>query len=408
MSEIRVAIVGVGNCASSLVQGIHYYAHSFATGDNPDCDAVGLMHPVLGGYAPGDVRIVAAIDVDKRKVGRPLHEAIFAPPNNTKAFFTEFAYDDVSVTMGDILDGVSEHMLDYPEHRRFVVADRPSASREDIEKLLRETGAEILMNYLPVGSQEATEFYTNCCLATGVSLINCIPVFIVSDPSWARRFRTAGIPCIGDDVKAQVGATIVHRVLARLMHERGAKIDATYQLNTGGNTDFLNMLNQVRLGSKRISKTEAVQSQLDVPLPAEQVHIGPSDYVPWQKDNKICFLRIEGRGFGGVPLNMELRLSVEDSPNSAGETIDAIRCCKLARDCGLAGPLEAISAYTMKHPPVQYTDYAARQMLEEFIAEMSIPPAPAGRTEPVRGTYAPAAPPAEPHPARTPSRYVGK
>ncbi|GAG47699.1 unnamed protein product, partial [marine sediment metagenome] len=234
--------------------------------------------------------------------------------------FTDFTYDSLSVHMGNVLDGVSEQMMQHPEHRRFVVADNPSASQGQIEGLLRDSGAEILMNYLPVGSQKATEFYAECCLNTGVSLINCIPVFIVSDRIWADRFRKAGIPCVGDDVKAQIGATIVHRVLTRLMHERGASIDATYQLNTGGNTDFLNMLNQARLVSKRISKTEAVQSQLDVPLPAEQVHIGPSDYIPWQKDNKVCFLRIEARGFGGVPLNLELRLSVEDSPNSAGET----------------------------------------------------------------------------------------
>jgi myo-inositol-1-phosphate synthase len=227
------------------------------------------------------------------------------------------------------------------------------------------------MNYLPVGSQKATEFYAQCCLNTGVSLINCIPVFIVSNPTWGARFRQAGIPCVGDDVKAQVGATIVHRVLTRLMQDRGARIDATYQLNTGGNTDFLNMLNHARLTSKRISKTEAVQSQLDVPLPPDQVHIGPSDYVAWQKDNKVCFLRIEARGFGGVPLNLELRLSVEDSPNSAGETIDAIRCVKIARARKIGGPLEAVSAFTMKHPPVQFTDSHARELLEEFIAKYS-------------------------------------
>jgi len=371
MSEIRVAIVGVGNCASALIQGIHYYARSMAGGGKDG--TVGLMHPVLGGYRPGDVKIVAAIDIDKRKVGRPLHEAMFAPPNNTKAFFKDFTYSDVQVVMGNVLDGVSEHMAAYPDHQRFIVSDAPQATAAEVESLLRRTGAEIVMSYLPVGSQKASEFYAECCLATGVSLINCIPVFMVSNPAWARRFRQAGIPCIGDDVKAQVGATIVHRVLTRLMQERGATIDATYQLNTGGNTDFLNMLNAARLTSKRISKTEAVQSQLDVPLPDDQVHIGPSDYVPWQKDNKICFLRIEARGFGGVPLNLELRLSVEDSPNSAGETIDAIRCCKLARSRGLAGPLNAVCAYTMKHPPAQYTDHQAREMLEDFIAQMSEP-----------------------------------
>ena len=314
MSEIRVAIVGIGNCASSLVQGIHYYARSMA--DGGENGTVGLLHPILGGYKPSDIKVVTAIDIDKRKVGLPLHQAIFTPPNNTKIFFDEFT-SDVKVSMGNVLDGVAEHMAEFPESQRFVAADRPSIGQKDIEKLLRDNGAEILLNYLPVGSQEATEFYVECCLNTKVSLINCIPVFIVSNPAWARRFTQAGIPCIGDDVKAQLGATIVHRVLTRLMQDRGVKIDATYQLNTGGNTDFLNMLNYKRLQSKRISKTQAVQSQLDVPLPDEQVHIGPSDYVPWQKDNKICFLRIEGRGFGGVPLNLELRLSVEDSPNSA-------------------------------------------------------------------------------------------
>ncbi|HUT02122.1 MAG TPA: inositol-3-phosphate synthase [Phycisphaerae bacterium] len=400
MDEIRVAVVGVGNCTSSLVQGIYYYADALA-GEKGD-GAVGLLHPQLGGYEPKDVRIVAAMDIDSRKVGRPLHEAIFAPPNNTKTFYKDFTCGDVQVAMGRVLDGVAEHMASYPDARRFIVADHAQASAADVERLLRESGAEILMNYLPVGSQKATEFYAECCLNVGVSLINCIPVFIVSDPAWAGRFRKAGIPCIGDDVKAQLGATIVHRVLARLMHERGVKIDATYQLNTGGNTDFLNMLNQRRLDSKRVSKTEAVQSQLDVPLPPEQVHIGPSDYVPWQKDNKVCFLRLEGRGFGAVPMNLELRLSVEDSPNSAGETIDAIRCCKLARDRGLAGPLEAISAYTMKHPPVQHTDFQAYEMLEEFIARMSAPPSKSGAQE--QGTYQ-----AEhPAPVEKPSESVAK
>jgi len=364
MEKIRVAIVGVGNCASSLIQGIHFYG-------DPTIEAavqgVGLLHPEINGYRPQDIEIVAAIDIDARKVGKPLHEAIFAPPNNTKIFYDKFRYDHVKVAMGNVLDGVSEHMMAYPEHQRFVVADKPNATLSDIVKLLRDSGAEILMNYVPVGSQKAAEFYAECCLEAGVSLINCMPVFIVSDPQWGKRFTEAGIPCVGDDVKAQVGATIVHRVLTRLMHDRGATIDATYQLNTGGNTDFLNMLDRSRLGSKRISKTDAVQSQLDVPLPPEKVHIGPSDYVPWQKDNKICFCRIEARGFGAIPLNIELRLSVEDSPNSAGETIDAIRCCKIARERGLAGPLIEVSAYTMKHPPKQFTDAEAYQMLEDFI-----------------------------------------
>ncbi|HOF19131.1 MAG TPA: inositol-3-phosphate synthase, partial [Phycisphaerae bacterium] len=265
MSEIRVAVAGIGNCASSLIQGIHYYRDVSARSAQP----VGLAHPVLGGLRAGDIRIVAAIDVDKRKVGRPLHEAVFAKPNCTKVFFDKFRYDDVTVRMGNVLDGVAAHMKEFSDDRRFIVADEPSAGRKDIEKLLTDSGAEILMNYLPVGSQKAVEFYAEACLATGVSLINCMPVFIVSNPKWGKRFADAGIPCVGDDIKAQVGATITHRVLARMMHDRGATIDATYQLNTAGNTDFLNMLDRSRLGSKKISKTEAVQSQLDVPLPAD-------------------------------------------------------------------------------------------------------------------------------------------
>jgi len=370
MKRIRVAIAGVGNCASSLVQGIHFYRDA-ATKEAQA--GIGLLHQDLGGYGAGDIEVVAAIDIDARKVGRPLHEALFALPNNTKVFYDRFRCDGVTVAMGNVLDGVADHMSDYPERQRFVTADAPSATAGQIVELLQRSDSEVLMNYVPVGSQKATEFYAECCLSAGVSLINCIPVFIVSDPGWALRFTDAGIPCIGDDVKAQVGATIVHRVLARLFRDRGAKIDATYQLNTGGNTDFLNMLNRRRLRSKRISKTDAVQSQLDVPLPPDQVHIGPSDYVPWQKDNKVCFCRIEGRGFGAVPLNVELRLSVEDSPNSAGETIDAIRCCKLARNRRLAGPLKEVSAFTMKHPPVQMGDVEALQRMNEFIAATSAP-----------------------------------
>jgi myo-inositol-1-phosphate synthase len=382
MKEIRLAIAGIGNCASSLVQGIHYYARQFAQGDT---SGLGLANPVLGGYAPGDIRVVAAFDVDARKVGKPLHEALFAPPNCTKVFFKDFRYDDLTVQMGNALDGVADHMADYDDARAFRLADADNATAEQVQKTLTESGAEILVNFLPVGSQKAAEFYAECCLATGVSLVNCIPVFLVSDPTWAGRFTKAGIPCVGDDIKAQVGATITHRVLARTMYERGAQIDATYQLNTGGNTDFLNMKEHKRLGSKKISKTDAVQSQLDVPLPDDQVHIGPADYVPWQNDNKVCFLRIEARGFGGVPLNLELRLSVEDSPNSAGESIDAIRACKLGRDRGLAGPLKAISAYTMKHPPEQYTDAIALEKLKAFIA---------GRDEPASGRYESQTPPA--------------
>lgn len=358
MEKIKIAIVGVGNCASSLIQGIEYYRQHEGT------EKLGLMHYDLGGYQPGDIEVVAAFDVDKRKVGKPLSEAIFALPNCTKVFCPQISNSHTIVQMGHVLDGVSAHMLEYPEEQTFVLADEEPC---DVEKVLRESGAEILLNYLPVGSEEATRFYATCCLNTGVSLINCMPVFIASDPEWGRRFAERQIPIVGDDVKAQLGATILHRALTQLFIDRGVKIDRTYQLNTGGNTDFLNMLNLNRLHSKKISKTEAVQSLFEVPLSPRDIHIGPSDYVPWQKDNKVCFLRIEGRGFGGVPLNLELRLSVEDSPNSAGVTIDAIRCCKLARQRKVGGPLTAVSAYAMKHPPVQIPDSVGRQMLEEFI-----------------------------------------
>jgi myo-inositol-1-phosphate synthase len=256
-------------------------------------------------------------------------------------------------------------MKDYPEERTFLLArERPC----DVERVLQDSGAEILVNYLPVGSDQATRFYAEACLNTGVGLINCMPSFIVSDPQWATKFARKGIPAVGDDIKSQLGATIVHRTLAKLFEDRGIRLDRTYQLNTGGNTDFLNMLNRSRLRSKRISKTEAVQSQLDVPLEPENIHIGPSDYVPWQNDNKVCFIRMEGRGFGEIPLNLELRLSVEDSPNSGGMVIDAIRCCQVARQRGIGGPLLSISAYAMKHPPSQYPDHVARSMVEEFIA----------------------------------------
>ena len=359
MDKIRIAIAGVGNCASSLVQGIEYYRHY--EGEIPE----GLMHWEMGGYRPGDIEVVAAFDIDKRKVGRPLHEAIFAPPNCTKVFFPDVPPSEVIVQMAPVLDGFSEHMRDYPEERTFVVADEEPC---DVVKVLKDSRAEILLNYVPVGSEKAARFYAECCLEAGVSLINCMPVFIASDPEWARRFEERGIPIIGDDVKSQLGATVLHRTLARLFVDRGVELDRTYQLNFGGNTDFLNMLNRSRLTSKKISKTEAVQSQLDVPLPAENIHIGPSDYVPWQNDNKICYIRMEGRGFGGVPLHLEVRLSVEDSPNSGGVTIDAIRYCKIARERGERGILIPISAYTMKHPPVQLDEKEARRMIEEYLA----------------------------------------
>jgi myo-inositol-1-phosphate synthase len=361
-SKIRLAIAGVGNCASSLIQGIEYYKkHAFSENNKH----IGLMHYDLGGYKPQDIEVVAAFDIDQRKVGKPLNEAIFAEPNCTKTIFRPVeSYSDVIVQMGKVLDGVSPHMRDYPTNRTFIVAKDKAC---DVEKVLRESGAEILINYMPVGSKEATEFYASCCLEEGISFINCMPVFIASNDKWAERFQRKGIPIVGDDIKSQVGATIVHRTLSRLMIDRGTAVDRTYQLNVGGNTDFLNMLNRTRLTQKKISKTEAVQSNLDIPLSDENIHIGPSDYVPWQLDNKLCFLRIEGRGFAGVPFNLELRLSVEDSPNSAGVAIDAIRCCKLGRERGISGPLTSISAYTMKHPPIQIPDDQGKIMVEEFI-----------------------------------------
>jgi myo-inositol-1-phosphate synthase len=357
---INVAIVGVGNCASSLVQGIEHYR-----GAN---DQTGLMHYDLGGYLPSDLRVVAAWDIDSRKVGRDVAEAIFARPNCTAVFCEAVPLTGTVVRMGCVLDGVAEHMADFSEDRTFVVADEPQASQEDIIAELRATGAEVLMNYLPVGSQIATEFYAECALKAGVAFVNNIPVFIASNPDWARRFTAAGVPLIGDDIKAQLGATIVHRVLTDLFGKRGVRLDRTYQLNTGGNTDFLNMLERKRLASKKESKTEAVQSVAAERLQDDNIHIGPSDYVPWQNDNKVCYLRMEGRMFGSVPLNLELRLSVEDSPNSAGVAIDLIRCAKVARERGLAGPVLPVAAYFCKHPPVQMTDDEAYAALEAFIA----------------------------------------
>jgi myo-inositol-1-phosphate synthase len=360
---IRVAIAGVGNCASSLLQGVAYYRRRLET--DGVRETVGLMHYDLGGYLPGDLRCVCAFDIDKRKVGRPLEEAIFAPPNCTKTILADLEPSGVTVQMGPVLDGYSDHMAEFPENQRFEPAGKKPVN---VAKTLKAAGAEILLNYLPVGSQKAVEHYAEACLETGVSLVNCIPAFIASDGAWEGRFRKAGLAVVGDDVKAQVGATIVHRVLTRLFRDRGVALDATYQLNTGGNTDFLNMLKRDRLTSKKTSKTEAVQSQLETPLPDDQIHIGPADYVPWQKDNKVCFLRMEGRGFAGVPLNLELRLSVEDSPNSAGVAVDAVRCCRLARDRGIGGALTSASAYLMKHPPEQLSDTEARVRVEEFIA----------------------------------------
>ncbi len=357
MKKIRIAIAGVGNCASSLIQGIEYYKDKK--------EVIGLMHPEINGYKSSDIEVVAAFDIDQRKVGQDLSKAIFAKPNNTAVFYPNVPHYGVTVKMGNVLDGLAEHMKEYSEEEAFRVAEDDPC---EVVEELRKSDAEILVNYLPVGSEEGTRFYAQAALDAGVAFVNCIPVFIASDKKWAKKFEERHLPIVGDDVKAQLGATIVHRTLTKLFVDRGVKLDRTYQLNTGGNTDFLNMLSRERLSSKKISKTEAVQSQLDEPLSPQNIHIGPSDYVPWQKDNKICFIRMEGREFGDIPLNLELRLSVEDSPNSAGSAIDAIRCCKIALDRGIGGALTSISAYTMKHPPIQYSDTEAKKMVEDFIS----------------------------------------
>ncbi len=361
MSGINLAIVGVGNCASSLVQGLAHYANGGAN------EQIGLMHWDLGGYRPRDIRVVAAWDVDRRKVGMDVAGAIFAKPNCTAVFCDHVPDAGCTVRMGRVLDGVAEHMAEYSDERTFLVADADEPDQAEVVAHLRETKADVLVNYLPVGSQAATEFYAECALEAGVAFVNNIPVFIASDERWAKRFADAGVPIIGDDIKAQLGATIVHRVLTDLFAKRGVKLDRTYQLNTGGNTDFANMANRSRLKSKKISKTEAVQSVAGHRLDPDDIHIGPSDYVAWQNDNKVCFLRMEGQMFGGVPLNLELRLSVEDSPNSAGVAIDMIRCAKVARDRGLGGVIHSASAYFCKHPPEQMTDDAAHDALEAWI-----------------------------------------
>jgi myo-inositol-1-phosphate synthase len=361
---INVAIAGIGNCASSLVQGLSHYR----AGAN---ETIGLMHHELDGYQPSDIRVVAAWDVDQRKIGRDVAEAIFAPPNCTVRFCETVEETGAVVRMGKVLDGVAEHMADYPEERTFLLSGDAEPDRDEVVQVLRDTKTDVLLNYLPVGSQKATEFYAECALEAGVAFVNNIPVFIASNPEWAARFEAAGVPIIGDDIKAQLGATIVHRVLTDLFSKRGVKLDRTYQLNTGGNTDFLNMLNRSRLASKKESKTEAVQSVAQTRLADDNIHVGPSDYVAWQNDNKVCFLRMEGRMFGGVPMNLELRLSVEDSPNSAGVAIDMIRCAKIARDRGMAGPVLPAAAWFCKHPPVQMPDDEAHAALEAFIDRTS-------------------------------------
>jgi len=348
-----VAIIGVGNCASSLIQGVYYYKKAKETSFVP-----GLMHVNLGGYHISDINFVAAFDIDKNKVGKDLAEAIFTPPNNTFKF-TEVPSTGVKVQRGMTHDGLGKYLSQ--------VIEKAPGPTVDIVKILKETQTNVVLNYLPVGSEGATKWYIEQVLAAGCGFVNCIPVFIAREKYWQKRFEEMGLPVIGDDVKSQVGATIVHRVLTRLFRDRGVKLERTYQLNFGGNTDFLNMLERERLESKKISKTTAVTSQLDYKLDPDDIHVGPSDYVPWLKDRKFCHIRMEGRTFGDVPLNLELKLEVWDSPNSAGVVIDAIRCCKLALDRGLKGALIAPSAYFMKSPPVQYTDDEARRMVEEFI-----------------------------------------
>ncbi len=353
-NPVRVAIIGVGNCASSFIQGVEFYKNAKKTDFVP-----GLMHPVLGGYHISDIEFVAAIDIDKRKVGLDLSDAIFKAPNNTVKF-CDVPKKGVQVVRGMTHDGLGKYLSE--------VIEKAPGSTADIAGILKETQTDVVVNYLPVGSEQATKWYAEQILAAGCAMVNCVPVFIAREPYWQRRFVEAGVPIVGDDIKSQVGATIVHRVLTRLMRERGVKLERTSQLNVGGNTDFLNMLERERLESKKISKTNAVTSQLDYDMGAKNVHIGPSDYVEWLDDRKWAYVRMEGRTFGDVPLNIELKLEVVDSPNSAGIVIDAVRCAKIGLDRGLAGSLEGPSSYFMKSPPVQHPDDVCRRMTEEFIA----------------------------------------
>ncbi|MBU0957303.1 MAG: inositol-3-phosphate synthase [Nanoarchaeota archaeon] len=368
--RVKIAIAGVGNCASSLIQGIHMAR-------DPDCQEearIGIAHPVIGGFGVEDIDVVAGFDIDLRKVGKDVGDAIHAKPNNTKVFYEGVPHLGVEVLRGPTLDGFArEAMQSVSEDRRFVESDIPEKDFSEVVGLLRESGADMLINYLPVGSEKATEFYADACLHAGIGYVGAIPVFIASDPKWIQMFEDRGLVCAGDDIKAQIGATITHRTLTKMFQDRGAVLDRTYQLNTGGNTDFLNMKDQSRLESKKTSKTGAVQSQLDVPLPDEDIHIGPSDYVAWQNDNKVCFIRMEGRGFGGVPLNLELRLSVEDSPNSGGVMIDAIRGVKVAQNRGEKGLLREVSAYSFKHPLIQLSDPEAREALDCYVEGRVLP-----------------------------------
>jgi len=353
MGKVRVAIIGVGNCASSLVQGVYFYRNA-----KEDEQIPGLMHVNLGGYHIGDIEFSAAFDIDVNKVGKDLAEAIYTPPNNTYVF-AEVPTLGVPVYRGMTHDGIGKYLSS--------VVKKAPGETSDVVGILRETKTDVVVNYLPVGSEMATKWYVEQVLDAGCAFVNCIPVFIAREHYWQRRFEERGLPIIGDDIKSQVGATITHRVLTRLFRDRGVRLERTYQLNFGGNTDFLNMLERERLESKKISKTNAVTSQLETELPPENVHVGPSDYVPWLTDRKWCYIRMEGTTFGNVPLNLELKLEVWDSPNSAGVVVDAVRCAKLALDRGLSGALVGPSAYFMKSPPKQFTDDVARAMVEDFI-----------------------------------------
>lgn len=353
---IRLAIVGLGNCASSLVQGIAYCRQHGPA-------AVGVLLPELGGYGPADIEVVAAFDVDRRKVGRPVSEAVFAAPNNTKTFQLDIADNGVRVSQGPLLDGVSALMRNSEAARSFWPLDGAEPSAADVTAILRDAGAEVVICFLPVGSQQACEFYAQCAIDAGAAYVNAIPVFLASNPVWSRRFEAAGLPILGDDIKAQVGATIVHRALAQLFKQRGAEIDRSYQLNVGGNTDFLNMLDMDRLTSKRVSKTESVQSAVKRRLDDNDVRIGPSDYVPWLMDEKIAYIRVEGRLFGGVATNLEVRLSVEDSPNAAAIALAAVRGARIALDRGLCGAVPDLCAFLFKHPPRQMDDAEALERL---------------------------------------------
>jgi len=374
-SKVRVAIIGVGNCASSFVQGLEYYKHA-----NGEDDVPGLMHVDLGGYHIRDIEISAAFDIDREKVGKDVAEAVFSGPNNTVKF-SDVPTTGVTVQRGMTHDGLGKYLKE-------VITKAPGPT-VDIVEVLRQTRTDVVVNYLPVGSEEATRWYTEQILAAGCAMVNCMPVFIAREDYWQNRFRKAGVPIIGDDIKSQVGATIIHRVLTRLFEDRGVKVEHMYQLNFGGNTDFLNMLERERLESKKISKTNAVRSMLNAPIKDADIHIGPSDHVPWLNDRKWAYIRMEGRSFGDVPLNMELKLEVHDSPNSAGIVIDAVRCCKIGLDRGLSGTLEAPSAYFMKSPPRQVPDDRARVMTEDFISGASDPGHAANGHSPVSEQHPP-------------------